>query len=188
MWSRFDYLNYLENLKIFNTTKWYPNCKLNENTKKININTRCDIKINLLKIAIRRGLKFIPLTIQLRNHVHIPSPINGRTKESFLRVLREIDIPATLTYEAYSRCRENGSSPFVPRKSQRNLTSQEETGKASRAHIQTSSSVYRCTKRDRERKKKGNKKMRGKRYRSCDEQMHSRSGEQRRSEIPRGFA
>lgn len=84
-----------------------------------------------------------------------PSHINGRTKESLLRILREIDIPATLTYEAYSRRRENGSSPFVPRKSWRNLTSQEETGKPSRAHTQASSSdVYRCTKRNRERERK----------------------------------
>lgn len=63
-------------------------------------------------------------TIQLRNHVTLR--VNGRTIEYLLRILREIDIPATLRYEAYFRRRENGSSPFVPRKSWRDLTSHRE--------------------------------------------------------------
>lgn len=66
---------------------------------------------------------------------------NG-TKESLLRVLREIDTPATLRYEAYSRRRENGSSPFVPRKSRRDLTSSVERERHRVVHTSVGSTRY----------------------------------------------
>lgn len=87
---------------------------------------------------------------------------------SSLRVLRGIDIPATLTHEAYSRCRENGSSPFAPRKSRRDLTSREETGKASRVPMHEERDIE---------KRRRNKKMRGKRWTNAPSFPANKEGE-----------
>jgi hypothetical protein len=133
-------------------------------------------------------LKFIPSTIQLHSRMHLEWK-----KESLLRVLREIDILATLRYEAYSRSRENGSSPFVRRKSRRDLTSHGEwiryrvhTGARRAALSHTYAHTMACA--DAERKRRDIKKKEARKTTlPSDGRTHFRPGEQKGKRDPSRF-